>query len=75
MDTENKSAGHICFFQGFEYFWATDHSGSRFVAKAAISNPMDSSTAQRIGARFEGTEAWFYDFGSQLMTISDFSAQ
>lgn len=75
MHSEEKSAGHICFSQSYEFFWATDHGGSRIVAKAPIANPLDSLTKQRIGARFEGTEAWFYDFGSQLMPITDFPGQ
>jgi hypothetical protein len=61
-----KSADHISFGNGFEYFWAVDSSGKRVVVKATIANPIDPVTNQRIGARFEGTEAWFRHFGTNL---------
>jgi hypothetical protein len=67
MNTQ-QSEGHISFINEFEYFWLKEATGKRIVVKASISNPLDPSTRQRIGARFEGTESWFSHFGSLLTT-------
>lgn len=65
-----KSEGHISFNNGFEFFWLKDAEGKKMVVKAAISNPVDAITKQRIGARFEGTEAWFSHFGANILFSS-----
>lgn len=63
----DKSINHICFRDGYEYFWILDRSGKRFVARAPVANPFDANTNQRVGARFEGTESWFNRFGDALI--------
>lgn len=65
-----QSEGHISFSNGYEYFWSADAHGKKVVVKAAISNPVDAISKQRIGARFEGTESWFSHFGSSIMFSS-----
>lgn len=65
MSTQ-QSEGHISFSNGFEYFWFIDTQGKKVVVKAAISNPLDPISKQRIGARFEGTESWFAHFGASI---------
>lgn len=65
-----QSEGHISFRNGHEYFWLEDNTGKRVVVKAAISNPIDPISKQRVGARFEGTESWFNRFGSSLVSSS-----
>ena len=65
-----KSEGHISFSNGYEYFWCVEESGKRVVVKAGISNPLDPVCKQRVGARFEGTESWFNQFGNSLGSSS-----
>lgn len=67
---QQKSEGHICFREGYEYFWVLEVTGRKFVARAPISNVLDVASKQRIGARFEGTEAWFLRYGSMLTGIT-----
>ncbi len=60
-----KSVGHIGFRDEYEFYWIQDSAGKKVVVKVPISNPMNSDN-QRIGARFEGTEAWFEHFGKTI---------
>lgn len=60
-----KSVGHIGFRDDYEFYWAQDIAGKKIVVKVPVANPMNTDN-QRIGARFEGTEAWFQHFGKTI---------
>lgn len=70
MKEHERSEGHISFANGFEYFWLTDAHGKKVVVKASIANPLDCVSKQRVGARFEGTESWFTDYGASFLIPS-----
>lgn len=74
MDSE-KSVGHICFRDGYEFFWVSERSGRKYVVRADVANPIDPVSNQRVGGRFEGTEAWFQRFSQTLFIDNNATTQ